>query len=149
MRGAANFNEEAMEKSKNIQLSRLQGRLGEVVYQLTQVRFSQLSSPKAWQPALNAYRCAEGIAICVDLAGVDRRRIHLAAEPKRLTIRGHRQPPEPEGAERKPVQVLVMEIDYGPFEREVVFPCDVEPEKVTAETRDGLLWVYLPLRCQA
>ena len=52
-------------------------------------------------------------------------------------------------ARNKPVQVLVMEIDYGAFEREIVLPCDVDPDGVTAEKRDGLLWIFLPLRCQA
>ncbi|MHC1763428.1 MAG: Hsp20/alpha crystallin family protein [Verrucomicrobiia bacterium] len=138
-----------MDDIQSIHLRRLHGRLGEVVYELSKVSFSQFSSPKVWQPAVNVYRCTEGIAICVDLAGVDRDRIEVQAEPRRLLIRGFRQPPEPEGADQTPVQVLVMEIDYGRFEREIVLPCDVEPDKVTAEQRNGLLWVYLPLRCQA
>lgn len=138
-----------MDDIQSIHLRRLHGRLGEVVYELSKVRFSQFSSPKVWQPAVNAYRCTEGMAICVDLAGVDRHRIEVHAEPRRLLIRGFRQPPEPEGADQTPVQVLVMEIDYGRFEREIVLPYDVEPDKVTAEQQNGLLWVYLPLRCQA
>jgi HSP20 family protein len=106
-----------MKDIHGIHLQRLHGRLGEVVYHLTKVQFSKFSSPEAWQPAVNAYRCAECIAICVDLAGVDRKRIELTVEPRRLLIRGHRQAPEPDGAKDKAVQVLVMEIDYGPFER--------------------------------
>jgi HSP20 family protein len=127
----------------------LHGRLGEVVYQLTRVSFSQLGSPKTWQPAVNAYRCAESIVVALDLSGVDQNQIQVEAEPRRLRIRGHRPPPEPEGAEHKPVQILLMEIDYGPFEREVLLPCDIDPAKVTAETRQGVLWIYLPLQCQA
>jgi HSP20 family molecular chaperone IbpA len=42
-----------------------------------------------------------------------------------------------------------MEIDYGPFEREVLLPSDVAPERVTAEQRNGLLWVYLPFQSHA
>jgi HSP20 family protein len=129
-------------------LKRLHGRLGEVVYQLTKVQFSRFDTPKSWQPAINAYRCTECLAICVDLAGVDRQRIDLQLEPKRLMIRGHRAPPEPEGADHKPVHVLLMEIDYGPFEREILLPSDIAPDHVTAEQRNGLLWIYLPFRPQ-
>src|SRR5688572_28784197 len=107
---------------ESIHLKRLHGRLGDVVYQLTKVQFSHVSSPEAWQPALNAYRCKECIAICLDLAGVDRKSIELRVESRRLLIRGHRQPPEPEGADNKAVQILVMEIDYGTFQREVLLP---------------------------
>jgi quinol-cytochrome oxidoreductase complex cytochrome b subunit len=35
--------------------------------------------------------------------------------------------------------------DYGPFEREVVLPLEVDPERVEAEQRSGLLWISLPL----
>jgi HSP20 family protein len=130
---------------ESIHLKRLHGRLGDVAYQLTRIQFSHFSSPKRWQPALNAYRCSECIVICVDLAGVERKSIDLRVEPKRLLIRGHRQPPEPEASENKPLQILVMEIDYGAFEREVILPSDVDRARVNAEQNNGLLWIYLPL----
>lgn len=135
-----------MENIRGIRLKRLHGQLGEVAYQLTKVQFSQVSSLEGWQPAINAYRCAHGLAICVDLAGVDKEGIDLRVEPRRLVLRGYRQAPEPESAERKPVQVLVMEIDYGPFEREVLLPAEVDSDQVTAEQSKGFLWIYLPFR---
>jgi HSP20 family protein len=135
-----------MDNIRSIHLRRLHGRLGELVYQMTKVQFSQLSLPETWQPAINAYRCAQAMVVCVELAGVDRERIDLQVEPRRLLLKGYRQPPEPEKSSDKPVQVLVMEIDYGPFEREVVLPSEVDPDQVTAEQRNGLLWIYLPLR---
>ena len=141
--------EVTMEDIRSIQLRRLHGRLGEVVYQLTKVQFSSTGSPQTWQPAINAYRCSDCVVICMDLAGVDRDQIQLTVESNRLRIRGQRRPPEPEGADRKPVQVLLMEIDYGFFERQVVLPFDLDPERVTAEQRNGLLWIYLGLRAQA
>jgi len=135
-----------MQDSHSAHLRRLHGRLGEVVYQLSQVQFSRFQTPRSWQPAINAYRCSECLVICVDLAGVDRQRIDLQLEPRHLLIRGCRTPPEPEEVAHKPVQVLLMEIDYGKFEREVFLPSDIAPERVTAEQRNGLLWVYLPFR---
>jgi HSP20 family molecular chaperone IbpA len=38
-----------------------------------------------------------------------------------------------------------MEIDYGPFEREIVLPGDVDVNKARAEQKNGLLWISLPL----
>ncbi len=137
-----------MDEVHKIQLQRLHGKVGEVVYELTRVQFSPFRASESWQPAVNAYRCAECLAVCVDLAGVERKGIDLTVEPRRLRIRGYRRPPEPEGTENKPMQVLVMEIDYGRFEREVLLPADVDPDQVTAEQRNGLLWIYLPLRAQ-
>jgi len=128
---------------RTIRLRWLQGELGEIAWQLTRIQTSKFAPGGVWRPAINAYRCERGMRICVDLAGVDKTRIDLTAEPRRLLIRGFRQPPEP-GAGERPVQVLAMEIDYGPFEREVPLPISVEVEKITAEQRNGLLWISLP-----
>ena len=45
--------------------------------------------------------------------------------------------------------VLAMEIDHGAFEREIELPLSVERERVTAEQRNGILWIHLPLQPHA
>ena len=42
--------------------------------------------------------------------------------------------------------MIAMEIDYGPFEREVRLPDEVDVKKVHAEQKNGLLWIHLPLK---
>ena len=54
--------------------------------------------------------------------------------------------PEPSRAEGHAVQLLAMEIDYGPFERQMTLPAEVEIDKAHAEQRNGLLWISLPLK---
>jgi HSP20 family protein len=44
------------------------------------------------------------------------------------------------------MQMIAMEIDYGPFEREVRLPDEVDVNKVHADQKNGLLWIHLPLR---
>ena len=127
-------------------LARLQRELGNIASQRTQVHFTFLNAPGCWRPAINAYRCGDHFIICVELAGVDKSTIHVLAEPRRLTIHGKRNPPEPPCESSQPVQVLEMEIDYGPFERVIELPAEVDPNRVRAEQREGLLWVDLPLR---
>lgn len=134
---------------QSIHLRRLHGQLGDIVYQLTRVQFSQFCPPETWSPAINAYLCRRQVIVCVDLAGVDKAALDLQVEPRRLSLRGRREPPEPTATEEKAVHILAMEIDYGPFERTVTFPADVDTERVRAEQRNGLLWVYLPLRAHA
>ena len=63
-----------------------------------------------------------------------------------MVIRGTRELPEPTDDEGCALQLLAMEIDYGPFMREVTLPAEVEIEKVHAEQRNGLLWISLPLK---
>lgn len=129
----------------NIHLRLLEGRLVDIVCQLTNVKYSSFRLLEAWHPAINAYRCRDSIVICVDLAGVGRPQIDLLVEPRRVVIRGQRQPPEPDDALGPTMQVLALEIDHGPFEREIALPLEVEPGEVQAEQRNGLLWIYLPL----
>ena len=134
-----------MKPTRNIKVRWLHGTLGEVSYQLTGVQFSHFATQK-WQPAINAFRCESAVRICVDLAGVDRSLIDLTVEPQRVLVRGARQAPEPSDDEGRAVQMLALEIDYGPFEREVRLPVEVDVEAASAEQRNGLLWIYLPLK---
>jgi HSP20 family protein len=132
-----------------IRLNQLHGRLGDLVYQFTKVQFSHSTAPETWSPAVNAYRCPQGFAICVDLAGVPRESIQVEVHQRKLRIAGHREVAEPKGKEEEPVQILAMEIDAGRFAREIVLPADVESDSVRAEYQQGYLWIYLPFRGQA
>lgn len=134
-----------MDPISRIKLRWLQGALHDVTHELARSGFSQFAR-HCWQPSINAYRCEKGVRICVDLAGVERSMIDLTVEPRRVLIRGTRDLPEPENTEDRTLQLLAMEIDYGPFEREIALPAEVEIDKATAEQRNGLLWISLPLK---
>jgi HSP20 family protein len=138
-----------MNNIRNLRLIELHERLGEIAHHLTNLHFSQSHFRQKWSPAINAYRCEESIVVCVDLAGVDKTGIEVCLQARSLLIRGTRQPPEPGRESGGRVQILAMEIDCGPFEREVPLPLEADPEGVRAEQRNGLLWVYLPLHPHA
>ena len=134
-----------MDPIKNMKLRWLHGALQDLTHELSRLQFSSFA-PHAWEPAINAYRCENCIRVCVDLAGVERSLIDLTVEPRRVIIRGTRELPEPAGDEECAQQLLAMEIDYGPFIREVPLPAEVEIEQAHAEQRNGLLWISLPLK---
>ena len=133
-----------MDPIRNIKLRWLHGALRDITNELSHSQFSRFAH--AWEPAINAYRCKTCIRICVDLAGVDRSVIDLTVEPRRVVIRGTRELPEPTHEEGSAVRLLAMEIDYGPFIREVALPVEVEIDQAHAEQRNGLLWISLPLK---
>jgi HSP20 family protein len=134
-----------MDPIRSIKLRWLHGVLHDVTYKVTRAPFPQFT-PAPWQPAINAYRCEKCVRICVDLAGVDRSLIDLTIEGRQMFVRGVREVPEPSDTEGRALQMLAMEIDYGPFEREVQLPAEIDAEEVHAEQRNGLLWIYLPLK---
>ena len=133
----------------DFRLKQLHGRLGELIYQFTRVHFTHSPGPDNWAPPINAYRCQHGFAICVDLAGVKKEDILLHVERRKIRLNGNRETPEPKAKDDQASQILAMEIDSGPFCREITLPADVEPEAVRAEHKEGLLWIYLPLRTPA
>lgn len=130
-------------------LNQLHGRLGDLMYQFTKVQFTHSPAPDTWCPAINAYRCPQGFAICVDLAGVPRESIHVEVHRRSVRLEGRREIPEPKAKGEEPMQILAMEIDSGRFARDIVLPAEVESEAVRAEYKEGFLWVYLPFRSQA
>src|ERR1700704_1651879 len=131
-----------MDPIRNIKLRWLHGTLGDVTYQVARVQLWRAAA-HTWQPAINAFRCERAVSICVDLAGIDKSLIDLQIEPRRVTVRGSRDAPEPTD---QAVQMLALEIDYGPFERQVELPAEVDVEEARAEQENGLLWIYLPLK---
>ena len=133
-----------MDPIRTIKLRWVLSGPGDVAYELTRFRFAR--PVPTWRPAINVYRCENCIRICVDLAGVERADIDLQVEPKRLIIRGRRESPDGSDADGRPLQMLVMEIDYGPFERTINFPNEINVEGAEAKQEDGLLWISLPLR---
>ena len=129
------------------ELESLRRQLGVIAEHLQHARVDAARESHCWQPAVNVYRCADEYIVCVELAGVDRPSLRVLAEPQRLTVRGRRLPPEP--ADGATLQVLAMEIDYGPFERELAFPSAIDVTRVEAELDRGLVWIRLPVSPEA
>jgi HSP20 family protein len=104
---------------------------------------------ETWTPSVNLYENDTTYIVCVDLSGVDKERIDVEVGDHKLTLRGTRDVPTmPDVASAEEhgqrYKVHVMEIDHGPFCREVELPQNVAREQITATHRNGLLWVELP-----
>lgn len=114
-------------------------------YRVTSVQFSSVSGKTEWTPAMNVYRCADRLIICLDMAGVDLGSVQVKLEKQTLRIAGRRQAPEPDCNHYKVLQILALEIDYGRFEREVQLPFPVSENGAKIEHREGFLWVEAAL----
>lgn len=129
-----------------IHLEQVERQLRALAAEVTRVQVTPFRAGPCWTPAINVYRCADRFVVCVDLAGVSADHLSVQAEPYRLRFSGHRDWPTPPPPARGPMQVLVMEVDYGRFERELTLPEPIDPNRATAEQRDGWLWIHLPLK---
>ena len=118
----------------------LRGEIEDLFSDLWQVpRFAARSS---FRPQVDCYRTEDPpqITVVVELPGVDPQEVQIVATPQALLVAGERR--RPSGAERVYQQ---MELDYGPFRRELVLGEDVDPEGGRATYDRGLLTIVLPI----
>jgi len=96
-----------------------------------------------WEPAINLYESCNEYVVCLDLAGIDPKKVDVHAEPGQLRISGSRSTPTAPGG-RPCTKIHVMEIDNGPFHRIVQLSEDVDLDRIKARYKEGLLWILLP-----
>lgn len=105
------------------------------------VRFRKVET---WQPATDVYETCSAYYICLELAGMTPEAVGVEWRgTRRLVITGYRGNPRPAGVS-DPLSVHVMEIDHGPFRREVELPEPVNVDAVEATYDRGYLWITLP-----
>lgn len=132
--------------ARSIRFTRIVSMTDHLADQLQGLHFASLQSQQVfWEPAVNVYAYADCIEVCVDLAGVLKQDIKVEVEPRRLVVRGHRQPPDSGCDQSHCCRILVMEIPEGRFERVLEFPVAVHTEHVTARQENGWLWIKLPI----
>lgn len=93
-----------------------------------------------WRPSADVYRTAQGWLIKFDLAGVRPEDVTLAACGRRLTVAGCRRDLIAEQGHRH----YSLEISYSCFERALELPFDPDPARMTTESRDGMLLIWIP-----
>jgi HSP20 family protein len=95
-----------------------------------------------FRPPADVYYCGDPpmVVIKVDLAGVSPDDVHLEARGRTLVISGERRLRDAEGRAYQQI-----EIETGPFERQIELDVDVEPQRARATYDDGILRVELPV----
>ena len=89
-------------------------------------------------PALNVYAHQDGIVITAELPGVREDDLDITVHRDTVTLRGQRQD-QPEGAQG----YHRRERRSGAFGRTFSLPFNVDPERVEATLRDGILTLTL------
>lgn len=120
-------------------------RLQDEVNRMFDDRVWRAGESVGWTPACDIYEDEEGMSLRFDLAGVDPKDVEVRFENGVLTLRGERK------LEREDARDNYhrIELAYGTFTRSFSLPTSVDPEKIRAESRNGLLTVYLPKRTDA
>jgi HSP20 family protein len=94
-------------------------------------------------PAVNFFEDDEAFHLVAELAGVSPEHITLAVCDGVLIIRGDRPLPVAESPSGE-LRTHCLEIDHGPFCREVRLPEKADTEAIVANFVHGLLQIRLP-----
>ena len=98
-----------------------------------------------WAPPCNAYEDEQGFHIEVALPGVDRQDMNILFEDGVLTVKGERKETISDNGRR----YFAQEIGWGGFSRSFRLPSYIDPDKVSASVKEGVLMLDLPKRDEA
>ena len=97
---------------------------------------------RGFRPHVDSFRTEEpaSFTVVVEIAGIDADQVRVTAAERTLVIAGERR--------RLPCEGRVyqqIEIEYGPFERIVQLPEDVDLSQAEARYERGLLTIEMPI----
>jgi HSP20 family protein len=96
--------------------------------------------PQGWQPPVNIAESPEEFVISMEIPGVDPKAVNVSITADVVTISGTREREAVSGN----VQWHRIECAEGSFSRSFRLGGSVNPDKVSADCRNGLLRIALP-----
>ena len=122
-------------------VDKLQEEIEELFADLWQVpRF--LGQHRGFRPNVDSYHTDDPheLTVIVELPGVDVASVNVVVSERTLVVSGERKRPKVDGSVYQQ-----MEIEYGPFQRQVRLPMDVDPDGAHARYERGMLTITLPV----
>jgi HSP20 family protein len=123
-------------------MDKLHDEIEELFADLWQVpRFAGMR--RGFRPDVDSFYADETneLTVVVEVPGVDPQSLKLVVGERVLAIAGERQRPKVEGY----VSYQQMEIEYGPFQRQVRLPKNVDPQRAHARYEHGVVTITLPV----
>jgi len=93
-----------------------------------------------WHPMVDIYDDNDSIVIKAELPGIDKKDITIDLKDGVLTLKGERNVEN----EEKEDNYYRRERSFGKFERAFTLPTGLDPEKIKADYRDGVLKIEIP-----
>lgn len=93
-----------------------------------------------WYPVVDIFDKGNELVLQAELAGVKKEEIDIRVENNVLLLHGERKREH----EMKEEQYYRSERSYGAFTRSFTLPATVDPKKIEASFKDGILTVRMP-----
>lgn len=98
-----------------------------------------------WSPRVDLVDADGEYVVAAEMPGVPREDIEITYEDGILTLKGEKSVEK----EEKQQRYHLWERSHGSFERSLTLPRMVDPDRITAEHRDGVLRIHLPKLAEA
>jgi len=92
-----------------------------------------------WTPLADAYETPEAFVVLLELPGIDENDVEVHVDGDTLTVKGQRR-----ALGQRPDRFHRMERSHGPFLRSFQLSEEVDPDRVSAQLREGVLRLELP-----
>jgi HSP20 family protein len=122
------------------ELLTLQERLDKMYRDMERTRKEEDFVSSEWRPPVDIFESGETFVLKLEIPEVDKESIDIKINDDELTIKGERKLEpgiEPESYHR-------MERGYGTFSRSFSLTRTIDPSKIKASVKDGILRIELP-----
>jgi HSP20 family protein len=93
-----------------------------------------------WKPVVDIYETKDSVVIHAELPGIKKEEVAVDVKGNVLTIKGERS----FNKEVKEENYYRKERSYGSFHRAFTLPLEVDPDKIKAKFKDGVLEIEVP-----
>lgn len=93
-----------------------------------------------WEPVVDIVETKDSYKVVAEMPGIPKEDIDISVSGDVLTIKGEKK----QEKEEKEANFYRRERVYGLYQRQLVLPQDVEPDKIKANYKDGVLEVIIP-----
>jgi HSP20 family protein len=107
--------------------------------QLTSDWLQDSTTSRGAFPPINVFQQGEDLLAIIELPGIDRNDLQIQAKENTIRISGKKAVAFPDG-----VSVHRRERIVGEFDRTLSLPVRLDPARIKAEYRDGILALHLP-----
>ena len=102
-------------------------------------RGSPSTFQQEWHPSLNLSETEDTLVAEIEVPGIHPEDIDISVTSEMITIAGEKK----QAKEDEEKKYHLMERSYGRFSRSIQLPSVVDPERVEARYRDGILLITL------
>lgn len=93
-----------------------------------------------WAPAVDIYETNDSFVVSADLPGLNKDEIQIDLKDNTLTLKGEKKFEEKVSKDN----YIRVERAYGSYVRSFTLPQNVDPEKIKAKYKEGVLEVTIP-----